>query len=207
MSAMNSSRGLAADARVVALLLANRRRGAPFVVVRGEDARGVGQREQARVDAVVERARIAALKVGAADGADEQRIAGEDARAEDEAERLGRVARRLEHLEHDAADGEAIALAEPHGVARHRAVAMHDRLRSGALGERGATGHVIGVHVRLDGVYELQPMRGDARQVALDLLGDGIDQRGDLGLVVADEVRVRRRFGIEELLEHERHAR
>src|SRR5262249_8596598 len=70
--------GAAGEARVAALFDPDRRRGAALVVVAGEDQRRVGEREEAGVDRVEERAGIAALEVGAAAGADQERVAGED---------------------------------------------------------------------------------------------------------------------------------
>ena len=63
--------------------------------------------------------------------------------------------------------------AEAQRLAGDGAVAMHDRQRAGALGQLAAAGHVVGVHVRLDGVHEREAVRGDARQIALDLLEHG----------------------------------
>ena len=61
--------------------------------------------------------------------------------------------------EHERAEAQAVALAEAQRLADDGAVAMHDRQRAGALAERAAAGHVIGVHVGLDGVHELQAVR------------------------------------------------
>src|SRR5438132_1656007 len=63
------------EARIERFLLGNAGRGATTIIVsRIHDALS-GKREEALVDRAIERARVAALEVGAARGADHQRVA------------------------------------------------------------------------------------------------------------------------------------
>src|SRR3546814_10636109 len=83
---------LAGQARVVTLLLADRRAGLATIVVRRVEQRVVGQREQTVRDRIPGRAGVAVLKIGAATAADQQHVAAEygarTIRIEHEAERF-----------------------------------------------------------------------------------------------------------------------
>src|SRR5690606_34872026 len=67
---------LATQARVARLFLGDRGHAALLVVMAGIHQRVIGQREQLAAHAVVERARVAVLEVGAAAALDQQRVAG-----------------------------------------------------------------------------------------------------------------------------------
>ena len=103
------------EARIEELFLADGRDGFALVVVRRIDQRVVGQLQQLVEDRIVLRARIAVLEIGAAGAADQERIAGEDAVGQQERIGIVGVAGRVQHVEADALDGDAVAFRYAHG--------------------------------------------------------------------------------------------
>src|SRR5439155_22045555 len=69
--------GMAADARIVRTLLADRRHGATTVVVAGKNQAVVRQSEDLLGDRAVERAGVALLEIAAASAPNQQTVAGE----------------------------------------------------------------------------------------------------------------------------------
>src|SRR3546814_17437822 len=76
----------------------------------------VGQREQTVRDRIPGRAGVAVLKIGAATAADQQHVAAEygarTIRIEHEAERFVGMTRRVQRLQHDDTDADALAISQ-----------------------------------------------------------------------------------------------
>ena len=140
-------------------------------------------------------------EIGAADIADEQRVAGEHTERlagravgpYDDADGFGGVARCLEDLEVDRAEREMIAVAmrlDREADAPGRRLAVDD-VGTGGGGEFEMTGEEVGVEVRLDHLRDGEPVGGGIVQVFGDV-ALGVDHDGGARLGVADEVaRVR----------------
>ena len=76
-----------------------------------------------------------------------------------------------------------------------------DRDRHAVLEREPAVpGQVVGMRVGLDDAHDLEPRAWPPREYRLDRIGR-IDDRGDAGLLVADEVRRAPEVVVEELLE------
>ena len=103
------------EPRIEPLLLADGRDRVAFVVVGRIDHGLVGQLEQLVEQRFVLRARVAVLEIGAAGAADQERIAGEDAVGPQERIGIVGVAGRVQHVEAQALDLDAIAFGDPHG--------------------------------------------------------------------------------------------
>ena len=92
-------------------------------------------------------ARIVVLEIGAAGAADQQRVAGENAVGEQERVGIVGVARRIQHVETQSLDLDAVAFRHPHGDDIGAAMLAHHRDAMGAVAQRAEPGHVIGVQM------------------------------------------------------------
>jgi hypothetical protein len=168
--------------------------------VRGEHAGGVREREQLRAGGAVEGSgqvvggpARGAEEVGAADVADEQRVAGEHAVrlllacVDHDADRLRRVARRVPDLQLDVAEREAFAVVEPvDGELDLRGGAERDP-RPGGGGQLEVAGEEVGVDVGLDHPLDHHALGGRVGEV----LGDvalRVDDHRAAGAPVAHQV-------------------
>ena len=162
--------------------------------------------EELRVDRLVEGLRGALLKVGATAAVDEQRVACEDSAHRLVVERQAAVgvAGRSEDLE------VALAASPRHDLARpelHVGVGTRGRGDAGAeaahgLLEPAAAGDVVGVHVRVEGERECAAELADVLEVALDVLGDRVEDDRLLARRVGEDVRQgARALGRAELLQ------
>ena len=133
------------QARVERLLLADGGDRLALIVVRRKDERLVGQLQQPVEDRIVLRARIAVLEIGAAGAADQQRVAGENPVAHQEAVGIVGVAGRVEHVEREAFDRELVAVGEPHRDDVDLALLAHDGDAMSAVAQRAEAGDVIGM--------------------------------------------------------------
>ena len=143
--------------------------------MRGVDLDRVGQRQQLVVERVVEHRRHllggearGSGEVGASHVADEEGVAGQHERrlvrrvgvADQRRQALGRVARRLQEAQRDAADAELVAVVAPRGGgARAAALRSEDHLGARALRELAVAAHEVGVQVRLDHVADAKAVR------------------------------------------------
>jgi hypothetical protein len=77
----------------------------------------------------------------------------------------------------------------------------HRGHRGGAhlLAQRAAGGHVVGMHVRLEHVAQLESELAHEPHVALHLLEHGVDEQCLVGGVVREQVRVGRGLAVEQL--------
>ena len=87
------------------------------------------------------------------------------------------MARRVEHVEREALDGECIALGDPHGHDVRLGLLAHHGDAVRAVAQRADPGDVVGVQMRVDRLDELEVELVDELQVALDLLDDRIDDQ------------------------------
>ncbi len=147
------------------------------------------------------RARIAVLEIGAAGAADEQRVAGEDAVAHQEAVRVVRVSGRIEHVERETLDGELVALGHAHGDHVDLALFAHHGDAVGAVAQRAEAGDVIGVQVRVDRLDQLEIELAHELDVAIHLLQNGIDDQRLAAVPAGEQVSVGSRDAVEELAE------
>ena len=181
VSVTNSSRGHRPQRVVELALLSDRRARLARDVAAAErpgavrriDRGRVGERQELLVERVVEQARelrrrhAAAEEIGPADVADEERVAGQDRRRlaghrvirDDDRDRLGRVAGRLEKAQLDRPHPYLVALV--HGDVRELRLGggAEVDLRARPLGELAVARHEVGVEVGLDDVPDRQPLR------------------------------------------------
>ena len=99
------------------------------------------------------------------------------------------------------AEEDHVAVLEQAVVALRIAVPADRGLRAGSLLERVRGGHVVGVHMGFERVLESEAVLAQEAHVALDLLGDRIDQHCLVVRVVGDEIRECGRCRVEELFE------
>ncbi len=158
------------QARIVALLLADGGHRVAFVVVRGKHQGLVGQPQQFAEQRFILRARVAVLEIGAPGAADQQRVAGKDAVAHQEAVGIVGVAGRVEHVHADAFDGELVAFGKPHRDDVGLGVLAHDGDAMRAVAQRAQAGDVVGVQMRVDGLDQSEVEFADQLQIAVDLL-------------------------------------
>ncbi len=158
-----------------------------------------GQREDLSVQRVEDPARALVAvdgQVGPRDVADEQAVAREHgpgrvvaARRVEQQERgvLGTVPRRVQRAHAQRAEPQLPAVVERLvRVAGCRFAVDVDR-RAGRRREPAVARHVIGVRVRLEHVLDAHAEVARERQVLLDV-ELGVDDRGDAGVLVADQV-------------------
>ena len=131
-------------------------------------------------------ARVAGREqVGPADVADEQRVAGEHAvrdlvvgmLVDDDADRLGRVARRRQDLERHLAERQPLPVAQR--LDRELDVGrlpVRDR-GAGLRGQLQVTAEEVGVHVGLDDPLDRQPVGGRLLEVDARRRGEGRRRR------------------------------
>ena len=190
------------QARVAALLLADGGDGVALVVVGGEHERVLRQLQQLAEQRLVLRPRAAVLEIGASRAADQQRVAGEDAVTGEEAVGIVGVARRVEHVERQALDGELVALAHAHGDHVDLGILAHHGDAMRAVAQRAEPGDVVGMDVRVHGLDQLEVEFVDQLQVAIDLLQHGIDDQRLPALSAGEQVAVGAGRLIEELAEN-----
>ena len=176
----------------------------------GEDLDAVRQLQQAaeRVEEAVGALPRADGEIGPSRVADEERVAREDepglvgARAVDhrQAGVLGAMARRVDRPQDDLAQLELDAVGQRVVGVLGLCVGM-DRDRDAMLQREPAVpGEVVGVRVRLDDADDLDAALRRLRQHALDRVRR-IDDRGDAGFLVTDQVRRAPEIVVQELLE------
>ena len=162
------------------------------VVVSGKHQGGVGQGEQLVLDAVVERAGVAAGKIGAPGAVDEQRVPGADTVADVQADTVGCVAGRREHAEREGADLEVVPVVHvPIDVRRGRPPVHDDwRVRQGV--QLPTAGQVIGVGMRVDDRVERVAVVGEHRNVTGGFLQNRIDECRFPRFFAPDHIRLGR---------------
>ena len=200
--------------RLLAQRLAAERTGA----VRGVDQAGVGQRHELGPQRVVEHpAKVVGgpaerhPQIRPADVADEQRVAGEDRVrlggaalevVDEDGNRFGGVARRLERGQADLAELDDIAVAERRERVLRPGPGAEIDGDAGAVAQLEVSGDEVGVKVREEDVRDPQVVLGREGEILIDValrIDDGCGVRAG----VADEVRgVRQAIQIELLQDH-----
>ena len=168
--------GLARDARVEAPFLADAAHPASLVVVGRIDEDLLVEREELLGDARPQRLRAPVLEIGAPAAADEEGVAGEDPVAPQVRDASRRMPGGGDRENFLVAEEDHVAVLEQAVVALRIAVPADRGLRAGGPLERVRGGHVVGVHVGLERVLESETVLAQETHVALDLLGDRIDQ-------------------------------
>ena len=137
-------------------------------------SRAISRSKQRVVQVTGQPARlIGAKQIGATHGSDEQRVAGKDACrsigfAHEQRNALGRVARRMQHVDCDVPDAQRLAVGRFVKREPERSARTGDDLR--AKGRKLAgPGDEIGVDVRFDRVSERQPVSRRYRGVRVDV--------------------------------------
>ena len=149
---------------------------------------------------------IGAKQIGATDGSDEQRVAGEDASgsigfAHEQRNVLGRVARRMQHVDCDVPDAQRLAVRRFVKREPERSARTGDDLRAKGRKLAGA-GDEIGVDVRFDRVGERQPMSRRYRGVRVDV-APGVDDRSRACPLAGDQERALRKAFVGKPFKHE----
>ena len=177
------------EARIVGLLLADRRHRRVLVVVPGVDGERLVELQQLPEQAVVERLGIAGRQIGPPGGAAEQRVARQHAVGEHERDRVLGVARRGDGAHPQAARDERLAVVDPHVDVGRDARAVHDARDAEPSRELARRREVIRVRVRVDDVVDADAGLADERERAIDLRQLGIDHHAGAGLAARDHVR------------------
>ncbi len=146
--------------------------------------------------------RAAVLEVGAPSAADQERVAGEDAVAHQEAVGIVGVAGRVEHVQRQALDGELVAFRHPHRDHVHLGVLAHHRDAVRAIAQRAEARDVVGMNVRVDRLDQLEVQLLHQLQVPVDLLQDGIDDQRLATVPAGHQIAVGARCAVEQLAEN-----
>ena len=107
------------------------------------------------------------------------------------------MAGRVEHVEAQALDLDAIAFGDPHGDDVGMGVLAHHRDAMGAVAQRAEPGDVIGVQMGIDGLDQLEVELADELQIAVDPLQHRIDDQRLAAVPAGDEIGVGARRGVE----------
>jgi len=134
--------------------------------------------------------------VGAPCVADEQRVSSQEkprlvaARAIDyrQTYAIWSMARGVNHADADVAEIEHIAIVERPKLESRRGAGVQTILGTNGFGQRAPARDVIGVHVRIDDVQDLQAQRTRKGAVRLKV-GARVDDRADSAAASAEEIR------------------
>ncbi len=107
------------------------------------------------------------------------------------------MARRVQHVEPQAFDLDAIALGNPHGNDVGMGVLAHHRDAMGAVAQRAEPGDVVGVQMGVDGLDQLEVEFADQLQIAVDALEHRIDDQRLAAVPAGDEIGVGAGGGVE----------
>ena len=111
------------------------------------------------------------------------------------------MAGRVDHVEDEPLDGELVAVGKPHrhhvglGLLAHHGDAM------GFVAQRAEPGDVVGVHVGVDRLDQLEVKLLDQAEIAVDLLEHRIDDHGLAAAAAGQEVGVGAGYAVEQLAE------
>ena len=193
------------EARVEAPLLADGADRVALVVVARIDQRLVGQRQQLVEQRVVGGTGVAVLEIGAAGAADQQGVAGEHPVRHQIAVGLIGVAGRIDRLEADALDIDVVAVRDADRDHVRPAFLAHHGGTAGAVAQRAEAGDVVGVHVGVERLDQLEVEFAEQRQVTLDLVQHRIDDEGLAAWPAGQQVGVAAGDAVEQLAEdHDR---
>ena len=131
------------------------------------------------------RSRAPARKIGPADGADEQRVAGQHEPwlgpalqvGHEQADALGRVARRVQHLDARVAELDLVPVAERRERTGDVCRFVQAVPAPVCSRQRSTAGPVIGVHVRVDDMRDAHALAGREGRVRVHIVRDGHRRR------------------------------
>ena len=92
------------------------------------------------------------------------------------------MARRVDHLQPQAAENEHVAVVDAQRRVRGRAQHVHDDGHGEPCRELASRREVIGMRVGVDDVADLYPVARRAREITVDLPQLGIDEHARAGL-------------------------
>ena len=111
------------------------------------------------------------------------------------------MAGRVQHVEPQAFDLDAVALGNPHGNDVGMGVLAHHGDAMGAVAQRAEAGDVVGVQMGVDGLDQLEVEFADELQIAVDPLEHRIDDQRLAAVPAGDEIGVGAGGAVEELAE------
>ena len=115
------------------------------------------------------------------------------------------MARRIEHIEADALDRDALALGDPHGDNVSVRLLAHDRDAVGAVAQCAEARDVIGVQVRIDGFDQPDIEFAQQLEVTLDLFQHRIDDQRLAAAPAGEQICVGAGHRIVELSKYHAH--
>ena len=148
--------------------------------------------------------RVAVFEIGPAGAADQQCIAGEHPVVHQEAIGIGGVPRRVDDIEPDTLDGDAIAVGDAHRHHVDAAFLAHHRDAFGAVAERPEAGDVIGVQMGIQRLHQPEVELVEELDVTLHLVEHGIDDQRLAAAPGGDEIGVATGGAVEQLAENHR---
>src|SRR5262245_33010028 len=111
------------------------------------------------------------------------------------------MARRVEHVQRHAFDGELVPLREPHRHYVDLAALAHHGDAMGAIAQRAEAGDVVGMEMSVDSLHQLEVEFADKLDVTVDLFQHRIDDQRLAAAPAGDEVGVSTGDAVEELAE------
>ncbi len=156
---------------------------------------------------LVLRPRVAVLEIGASGAADQERVAGEDPIAHQEAVGIVGVAGRIEHVEREALDRHLVAVRDPHRHHVGLALLAHDGDAMGAVTQLAEPGDVVGVQMRVDRLDQPEVELPEQLAIAIDLLQHGVDDQGFAAGTARQHIAVGSGHAVEQLAKDHGHVR
>ena len=118
------------------------------------------------------------------------------------------MARRVQDIETEPLDVDALAFRHPHGDDVGVRSLAHHRDAVGAVAQRRRARDVIGVQMRVERLDQLEIKLAHQLEIALDPLQNRIDDQRLAAMPAGDEISVSARHAVEELSkDHGRHQR
>ena len=111
------------------------------------------------------------------------------------------MAGRVEHIEAQTLDLDAIAFGDPHGDDVGVGVLAHHRDAMGAVAQRAEPGDVVGVQMRVHGLDQLEVELAHELQIAVDPLQHRIDDQRLAAVPAGEKIGVGARGAVEQLAE------
>ena len=109
------------------------------------------------------------------------------------------MAGRVQHVETQALDFDAVAFGHPHRDDVGLGIFAHHRNAAGAVAQRAEPGDVVGVEMGIDSLDQFQVELADELQIAVDLFQHRIDDQRFPAQPAGKEIGVGPGGGVEEL--------
>ena len=117
------------------------------------------------------------------------------------------VPRRVKHSEAQPVDLDVVAFRHAHGDDIRVRLLAHHRDAMGAVAQRTQSGDVVGVQMRVDGLYQLEFELAHELQIAVDLLQHRIDDQRLAAMPAGNDIGIGAGNVVEELAEYHRRVR